>query len=156
MNFRIDHRRYVIINAIRANDLSGLLSHDQLLREIKFNRACRFRGFSECPLTFAPTYKYDIHSNEYDTSEKRRSPAWCDRVLWRACEPERVRQVHYRRYEVNVSDHRPVSAAFVVTVKRVDHEVRSAVMKEVRRMWMDEQVRLLMAAWQFYVREALV
>jgi hypothetical protein len=156
MNYRIDHRRDAIVNAVRANDFATLLSHDQLLREIKFNRACRFRDFSEGPITFMPTYKYDPRTDEYDSSEKRRSPAWCDRVLWRTRDPNRVHQLHYRRYEANVSDHRPISAAFTITVKSVEHEMREKVKKDVQEMWMEEQIRLLLAAREFYVREALV
>ena len=41
-----------------------------------------FRGFIEGDLDFAPTYKYDLFSEDYDTSEKCRTPAWTDRVLW--------------------------------------------------------------------------
>ena len=42
-----------------------------------------FRGFNEGPTNFAPTYKYDLFCDDFDTSEKRRCPAWTDRVLWR-------------------------------------------------------------------------
>ena len=42
-----------------------------------------FKGFNEGPINFAPTYKYDLFSDDYDTSEKMRTPAWTDRVLWR-------------------------------------------------------------------------
>ena len=42
-----------------------------------------FQGFSEGMLDFAPTFKYDMFSEDYDTSEKARVPAWCDRVLWK-------------------------------------------------------------------------
>ena len=34
-------------------------------------------------MNFAPTYKYDLFCDDYDTSEKQRTPAWTDRVLWR-------------------------------------------------------------------------
>ncbi|GLB33204.1 putative inositol polyphosphate phosphatase, catalytic domain [Lyophyllum shimeji] len=156
MNYRIDHRRDAIVAAVRSNDLSSLYTHDQLLREIKFNRACRFRGFSEGHLAFPPTYKYDPHTDEYDTSEKRRAPAWCDRILWRSRVPGRVHQLHYRRYEVNVSDHRPISGAFTVTIKSINHEVRQQVKGVMQAAWVDEQSRLLAAAKQFYVQQALI
>ncbi len=42
-----------------------------------------FQGYSEGELNFAPTYKYDEFSDDYDTSDKCRTPAWCDRVLWK-------------------------------------------------------------------------
>lgn len=45
-----------------------------------------FRGMREGPITFRPTYKFDKASPNpfaYDSSEKRRVPAWCDRVFFR-------------------------------------------------------------------------
>jgi len=156
LNYRIDHRRDAIIAAVNAGDLSSLLMHDQLLREIKFNRGCRLRGFSEGPLTFNPTYKYDKYSDEYDTSEKRRSPAWCDRILWRSRVADRVRQIHYRRYETNVSDHRPVSAAFSLTVKTFDNETREKTKAILQAEWVEEQKRLLQSMTAFYIQQALI
>ncbi|PPQ80755.1 hypothetical protein CVT26_006966, partial [Gymnopilus dilepis] len=156
LNYRIDHRRDAIIAGIHAGDLSALLQHDQLLREIKFNRGCRLRGFSEGPITFKPTYKYDPLSDEYDSSEKHRSPAWCDRVLWRARVASRVRQVNYQRYEVNVSDHRPVSAAFEVRVRMFDKARREREKAVLQREWVEEEQRLLNAVAKFYVDQALI
>ncbi|KAF8994330.1 Endonuclease/exonuclease/phosphatase [Cyathus striatus] len=156
MNYRIEARRDAIIAAVRAGDYASLIPHDQLVRELKYNRAFRLRGFSEGPLTFAPTYKYDPRSNEYDTSEKHRSPAWCDRVLWRSKIPGRVRQVHYRRYEANVSDHRPVSAAFRITVKSLRRERREEIKRDIEGLWVVEQGRLLDDARDFYRSLALI
>ncbi|KAF9261315.1 DNase I-like protein [Marasmius fiardii PR-910] len=155
MNYRIDQRRDAIVAAVKAGEHETMHAHDQLLKEIKYNRGCRFRTFSEGPLTFPPTYKYDRRSNEYDTSEKRRAPAWCDRVLWRASKG-RVEQFHYKRWEVDVSDHRPISAAFRVTVKNVRQELRYRVKQEVEIMWADEEVRVLKGLEEFYTRTLMV
>ncbi|CCM00274.1 uncharacterized protein FIBRA_02304 [Fibroporia radiculosa] len=156
MNYRIDQRREPVIAAIKADELESLLVHDQLHKEMKFNRGFRLRSFTEGPLMFPPTYKYDRRSSEYDTSEKARVPAWCDRVLWRSREVSRVQQLHYRRYEANVSDHRPISAAFRVTVKSVQHEARARIKAEVGSAWKVREQALLIAAQQFFVDQALI
>lgn len=62
--------------------LSSLLPHDELHQQQKARNA--FQGWQEGPITFLPTYKYDAGSvGVFDSSEKRRAPSWCDRVLWR-------------------------------------------------------------------------
>ncbi|KAL0065255.1 hypothetical protein AAF712_007766 [Marasmius tenuissimus] len=154
MNYRIDQRRDAIVAAVKAGEHESMQAHDQLLKEIKYNRGCRFRTFSEGPLTFPPTYKYDRRSNEYDSSEKRRAPAWCDRVLWKAGKG-RVEQLQYRRWEVDVSDHRPISAAFKVTVKSVRQEVRQMVKQEIEFMWAEEEARIVKRLEDYY-RQNLV
>ena len=35
-----------------------------------------FEGYEEGPLLFPPTYRYDVGTDNYDTSEKMRIPAW--------------------------------------------------------------------------------
>ena len=54
----------------------------QLIRISYIINLKAFQGFVEGELNFAPTYKYDSFSDDYDTSEKGRIPAWTDRVMW--------------------------------------------------------------------------
>ncbi len=53
-----------------------------------------------------PTYKYDVGTNIYDTSNKQRTPSWCDRILLWADDDIIVNQLFYSRKELNDSDHR--------------------------------------------------
>lgn len=74
--YRIDQRRDNVISSVNAGDLAYLLEHDQLRKEMRGNQSFRLRSFDEAPITFKPTYKYTPHSQEYDSSEKKRIPAW--------------------------------------------------------------------------------
>ena len=62
-------------------------------------------------------------STEYDTSSKRRAPAWTDRVVWRRS--ELVRPITYTRHEMRESDHRPVSALLQLSLLPRETETRA-------------------------------
>jgi endonuclease/exonuclease/phosphatase family metal-dependent hydrolase len=158
LNYRIDLRRDAIISSVESGDLDHLLQHDQLLKEVKQNPYFRLRNFKEQHITFAPTYKYDRNTSTYDTSSKRRAPAWCDRILYRsrAGSAGRVEELGYRRYEVNVSDHRPVSAGFKVRVKSVRMDERKSAREAVEWEWKAKEGALLESAKRFYVSQLVL
>ena len=63
--------------------IASLMIHDQLHAQMRLRKAFH-EGWQEGPIQFLPTYKYDIGSvGMFDSSEKRRSPSWCDRILYR-------------------------------------------------------------------------
>ncbi|OAA51915.1 phosphatase family protein [Metarhizium rileyi] len=63
--------------------LDSLLPHDQLRRVIA-QRKVFHDGWREGPITFLPSYKYDVGTvGLFDSSEKQRAPSWCDRILYR-------------------------------------------------------------------------
>lgn len=150
LNYRIDHRRETVIQTIQSGEFENLLQHDQLLKEIAQNPGFRLCTFQEAPIRFAPTYKYDPFTSNYDSSEKKRIPAWCDRILYKCRDPTRVQSLSYRRYEVNVSDHRPVSAGFRINVKKINHEARTKVKRSVEEEWQLEEHRLLLEARSWF------
>lgn len=87
-----------------------LLSYDELPDQIESKAA--FDGFVEAPLNFPPTYKFDKGTDDYDTSKKRRVPAWTDRILFT---PDGVAPYYYDSVAaVRRSDHRPVVAKFAI------------------------------------------
>jgi hypothetical protein len=68
----------------------------------------------------------------------------------------RVRLREYRRYEVDVSDHRPISGSFDLTVKVVDWGERDRAKREIEELWIDVERDLLESARQFYVGQMLL
>ncbi|XP_063171882.1 phosphatidylinositol 4,5-bisphosphate 5-phosphatase A [Candoia aspera] len=127
LNFRIETLdiRYVKY-AIDNNILHQLWEKDQL--NIAKTTWPILKGFQEGSLNFPPTFKFDVGTNMYDTSAKKRKPAWTDRILWKikSCglpgHPGRssggnlaVTQLCYCSHmEYTVSDHKPVVAVFAV------------------------------------------
>ncbi|MQL82432.1 hypothetical protein Taro_014910 [Colocasia esculenta] len=102
---------------LEENEWETLLQRDQLRIEKDAGRV--FRGWHEGKIYFAPTYKYSYNSDSYagenvKSKKKRRTPAWCDRILWHG---DGIEQLSYVRGESRFSDHRPVCAVFLVEVE---------------------------------------
>ncbi|XP_022594498.1 synaptojanin-1 isoform X1 [Seriola dumerili] len=157
-NYRISLPNEEVKELIKQQSWDALTAGDQLLDQK--NAGLVFRGFIEGKLDFAPTYKYDLFSEDYDTSEKCRTPAWTDRILWKRRKwnfdktAEEMNVVgaastsveseddpdypwspgtlkYYGRAELKTSDHRPVVAIMDVDILEVDPEARHQVYKDV-------------------------
>jgi len=131
MNFRIDDfGLHFVRESIKNRCYSDLWEKDQL--SIAKRHDPLLREFQEGPLLFPPTYKFDKNSNNYDTSEKKRKPAWTDRILWRlkrqpqaSPHTQRLPAPHFclslRSYVSHtmycVSDHKPVTSTFDLELK---------------------------------------
>ncbi|KAM9729330.1 LOW QUALITY PROTEIN: synaptojanin-1 [Menidia menidia] len=157
-NYRISLPNEEVKELIKQQNWDALTAGDQLVEQK--NAGMVFRGFIEGNLDFAPTYKYDLFSEDYDTSEKCRTPAWTDRILWKRRKwnfnktAEEMNVVgaastsgeteddpeeewspgslkYYGRAELKTSDHRPVVAIMDVDILEVDPEARHQVYKDV-------------------------
>eukprot|EP00128_Syssomonas_multiformis_P012082 Colp12_sorted_trinity150504_noHs@19516 len=134
LNYRINLPDTVVKEAVKAADYEKLWAADQLLIERKASRA--FPLFLEGTLDFAPTYKYDPGTDDFDSSEKRRVPAWCDRVLWKG---DNIKQLTYRGHmALKTSDHKPVSSMFEVKAKvinpEIEREIHQSIVRELDKM----------------------
>ncbi|KAA8586935.1 inositol polyphosphate 5-phosphatase K isoform X1 [Etheostoma spectabile] len=82
LNFRIaDHGLHFLRSSINKERLNLLWDKDQLTMMKK--KEPFLQEFEEGPLNFKPSYKFARNSETYDTSGKKRKPAWTDRILWR-------------------------------------------------------------------------
>nr|XP_027195642.1 inositol polyphosphate 5-phosphatase OCRL-1-like [Dermatophagoides pteronyssinus] len=114
---------------LTLKEFDKLLAIDQLRNQMK-ERNC-FQGFQEGKINHMPSYKYNTGTNEWDSSEKRRPPAWCDRILWRG---EMIQQTIYRSHpELKDSDHKPVSSLFQSQVLLIDHTLKRKVYEDVMK-----------------------
>jgi len=113
LNYRLSLECNDIKDFLAEDNLAKLQEADELHRQMELGKV--FKDYQEGPISFKPTYKYDPGSSSWDTSKKSRSPAWTDRILWKG---RRVAQSAYRSHQaVMTSDHKPVSASFLILVQ---------------------------------------
>uniref|UniRef100_A0A0D9YGE6 Inositol polyphosphate-related phosphatase domain-containing protein n=1 Tax=Oryza glumipatula TaxID=40148 RepID=A0A0D9YGE6_9ORYZ len=109
---------------LMENNWDALFERDQLKIERDAGRV--FKGWNEGKIFFAPTYKYSYNSDAYasetaTSNKKRRTPAWCDRILWCG---DGILQLSYYRGESRFSDHRPVCGTFIVEVEVLNRKAK--------------------------------
>ncbi|MCD7454410.1 Type IV inositol polyphosphate 5-phosphatase 9 [Datura stramonium] len=118
LNYRISLPESTTRLLVEKGEWNALLENDQLRMELMDGQV--FEGWQEGMINFAPTYKYYPNSSDYygksevKRGEKKRSPAWCDRIIWYG---EGLKQQEYERGESKLSDHRPVKAIFTTQVR---------------------------------------
>jgi endonuclease/exonuclease/phosphatase family metal-dependent hydrolase len=119
----------------QLSDISLDKYYDQIVRKYdQLDRTRRriprhpLRNFTEASITFKPTYKYDLNSEQFDSGEKSRVPSYCDRVLVRGpfaggLEIKEYGSVQNQRR----SDHRPVYAHLRIPVRTIDRDARASM-----------------------------
>lgn len=112
-NYRVNGNRDIVDSMLRLNMHKALLGNDQLRIAQASGEA--FVGYTEAPLNFRPTYKFEIGADDYDTSSKRRIPSWTDRILFM---PNGMQCIAYNAdTNIRTSDHRPVFASFKADIE---------------------------------------
>lgn len=142
LNYRINGSvpMDVVFAKVVVDDWRSLREVDQLNEERL--RGAVFAEFHEGDIAFAPTYKFQPGSSQYEqrSDKKLRAPAWCDRILWKvAKESEKsksnsrswVKQLSYRSVPMKSSDHRPVLASFECSIAEGIHEKERAVYQDL-------------------------
>ncbi|GLI66127.1 hypothetical protein VaNZ11_009857 [Volvox africanus] len=101
-----------LVTDVQQGAFAKLLEVDQLRREMAAKRV--FLGFHEGPINFEPSFKV-LRRRGYEYNPQR-SPAYCDRILYRSNLPlKQIRVVSYfSPSEIATSDHKPVGAVLVV------------------------------------------
>jgi len=125
-NYRIGTSNERARQLIDAKDFGKLYENDQLNLQMVHGRT--FPHYSESMPKFLPTYKFDPGTDTYDTSEKARIPAWCDRILTKG---DNLRQLHYDSAPLKFSDHRPVWGLFQCQINVIDQATKDRISEEL-------------------------
>lgn len=122
---------------VSQRSFDWLRERDQLRAEMQAGNV--FQGMREAVIRFPPTYKFEKHQvglAGYDSGEKKRIPAWCDRILYRdsrsnlksECSLQSPVVSSVLQYDACMdatdSDHKPVRCIFNVNIARVDEYMR--------------------------------
>ena len=117
LNYRLTLPGTEVRWRVWCRDWRALLMSAQLSAQLRGEPgATTYEAFHEAEIDFKPTYKFDIGTNSYDTSEKRRAPAWTDRVLWAGSAT--IGPLLYDSAASITSDHKPVRAFFTFVPHR--------------------------------------
>lgn len=119
LNYRLDIPDDDVRNILNSNQrdegLQMLLRYDQLNKAMGAGKA--FEGFIECSIGYPPTYRFGDWPSDGLSYDRKRKPAWTDRVLYMSAPSVGVRPVSYTSHpQITMSDHRPVSADFAVDI----------------------------------------
>ncbi|KAB0792704.1 hypothetical protein PPYR_14663 [Photinus pyralis] len=136
LNFRLMEQYEMapdeIERLIKKGELEKLFAYDQLRHVMSTGKA--FSELTEADPKFAPTFKFGVGSDDYD---HKRRPAWTDRILYKVnsnnyenvtLKLEQKSYVCHGQY--TVSDHRPVSAEFVIKIPDLNVRVDAQVFSE--------------------------
>ena len=87
-------------------------------------------------MKFPPTYKFDKYTNDYDTSEKQRTPSWTDRFLFlsdkKLTTTNPLKLLKYdSAIDVLYSDHKAVYASFETTAKIINEQIKKNKLNEI-------------------------
>ncbi|KAL6716301.1 Inositol-1,4,5-trisphosphate 5-phosphatase 1 [Lecanora helva] len=121
-NYRIGLSNERVRQLIDKFDLDTLYENDQMMA------GHVFPFYSESRITFRPTYKFDNGTDDYDTSEKPRTPAWCDRIIRKG---DVLKQTHYATAPLQFSDHKPVYAIFHCATDDVNEAKKQSLSQDL-------------------------
>ncbi|CAH8354412.1 unnamed protein product [Eruca vesicaria subsp. sativa] len=145
---------------ISQRSFDWLRERDQLRQEMKAGKV--FQGMREALITFPPTYKFERNKSGlggYDSGEKKRIPAWCDRVIYRDTQASPFSESNLQcplvssviMYEacmdVIESDHKPVRCKIHATIAHVDKSVRRQELGNIIRT--NEKIRSIFEDLKF-------
>lgn len=127
-NYRISlFENQTVRDMIVEKRFNELFEFDQLSNQMILGESFPF--YNEMEIKFPPTYKFNKNTDEYDTSEKMRIPAWTDRILSRG---NNLNQIAYNcDLNLKFSDHKPIYGIFKSKVLIINQEIKDKLINDI-------------------------
>ncbi len=145
MNYRVDLDSGHVRKLAAAGAHADIVAHCQM-HKVMQQEDSPFAGFLEAPITFAPSYSYDVGTDNFDSSPKYgalpqrlfvtfrryRIPSYCDRILWRASSSRSSSAIActcslYHMSPLSASDHKPVVAVLQLSMTHPPAHSRASI-----------------------------
>jgi len=105
------------------------------MREPKLKKGV-LRHYKEGTMTFRPTYKFIVKTNEYDWN---RFPSYTDRILFESVHPlpqqNPLMNVYYGSVDYELSDHKPITGLFEAKIKVVDQVKKQELIDKIKEQY---------------------
>jgi hypothetical protein len=99
------------------------------------------RNYREGTITFGPTYKYIMKTDEYDLN---RMPAYTDRILFESVHdlPQKnpLMNIYYGKINYNLSDHKPVTGLFEAKIKVIDDKLKQKIIDKLIVKYQESEI----------------
>jgi hypothetical protein len=148
LNFRyvtdIELEEEKISKLIQQGDIMSLIQYDEFINFLKLpkNQKGLLRNYKEGTITFTPTYKYHLQSNDFDW---KRVPAYTDRILYESVHelPQKnpAMNIYYGKADYSLSDHKPITSLFEAKIKVVDEKVKQRIIEKARYFYRGDLVK---------------
>ncbi|CAF0852654.1 unnamed protein product [Rotaria sp. Silwood1] len=118
-----------IIEAVQKKEYKTILDNDELTQmrqnDNEESTAQCLSNFIEASITFPPTYKYILNSDEYQTEKDKeiRRPSYTDRILISTLSNNLEILQYSAMSDIKLSDHRPVFADIILHQRSSNNEI---------------------------------
>lgn len=135
LNYRLNLTYEEALQFIKEEKYAQMFRYDQLLNELK-NPYTPWWGFRDLtPCGCCPSYRFDIGTNTFDTSEKKRIPGFTDRCCVymkdRALMDRLCVDSQEVLMDVKISDHKPLVMAMRLPIRTEIRKEKEKMMKSL-------------------------
>ncbi|CAF4499513.1 unnamed protein product [Rotaria sp. Silwood1] len=147
-----------IIEAVQKKEYKTILDNDELTQmrqnDNEESTAQCLSNFIEASITFPPTYKYILNSDEYQTEKDKeiRRPSYTDRILISTLSNNLEILQYSAMSDIKLSDHRPVFADIMLHQRSSNDEIFAESYNQAKVHTTQAELLHILAIYHFVIK----